>query len=89
MAAGKLIKEMVEPMFKTMLPSALSSLQFTKIDLGPEPIRLSNAVTDKTEVDGIRLNMNLDWASKSDIQLKANMIPGLVRYLLVHSTSAL
>ena len=81
-----MIKEMVEPMFQTMLPSPLSSLQFTKIDLGPEPIRLSNAATDKTEVDGIRLNLNLDWASKSDIQLKAKMIPGLVRcYLDVQS----
>lgn len=74
-----MIKDIVEPMFKTMLPGPLQSLHFTKIDLGPEPMKLSNATVTRTDADGIRLNLNVDWASKSDIELDADMIPGLVR----------
>jgi Ca2+-dependent lipid-binding protein len=77
-AGGKMVKDIVEPMFKTMLPGPLASLHFTKIDLGPVPLRLSNAKTTKTEQDGIKLRMNLDWASKSDIEMDADMMPALV-----------
>lgn len=73
-----MIKDIVEPMFKTMLPGPLQSLHFTKIDLGSVPMKLSNATTTRTDADGVRLNLNVDWASKSDIELDANLIPGLV-----------
>lgn len=73
-----MVKEIVEPMFKTMLPGPLASLHFTKIDLGPVPLRLSNAKTTKTEEDGIKLNMNVDWVSKSDIEMDADLMPALV-----------
>ena len=73
-----MIKEIVEPMFKTMLPGPLATLHFTKIDLGPVPLRLSNAKTTKTEVDGIKLDMNVDWVGKADIGLDANMMPAMV-----------
>lgn len=51
-AGSKMVKDIVEPMFKTMLPGPLASLHFTKIDLGPVPLRLSNAKTTRTEADG-------------------------------------
>lgn len=73
-----MIKEIVEPMFKTMLPGPLATLHFTKIDLGPIPLRLSNVKVTKTELDGIKLDLNLDWKGKADIEMDANMIPALV-----------
>jgi Ca2+-dependent lipid-binding protein len=77
-AGSKMVKEIVEPMFKTMLPGPLATLHFTKIDLGPVPLRLSNAKTTKTEVDGIKLDLNVDWVGKADIEMDADMIPALV-----------
>ena len=77
-AGSKMVKEIVEPMFKTMLPGPLSTLHFTKIDLGPVPLRLSNAKTTKTEADGIKLDLNVDWVGKADIELDADYIPAMV-----------
>lgn len=77
-AVSKMIKEIVEPMFKTMLPGPLKTLHFTKIDLGPVPLRLSNAKTTKTEVDGIQLDLNVDWVGKADIEMDADMMPAMV-----------
>lgn len=71
-------KEIAEPMFKTMLPGPLSSLHFTKIDLGHVPLSLSNVLVTKTETGNIKLDLNVDWAGKCDIQLDGNMIPSLV-----------
>lgn len=42
LAIAKSVKETVEPMFKEMLPGPLSSLHFTKLDLGTVPIRMDN-----------------------------------------------
>lgn len=42
LAIAKSVKETVEPMFKVMLPGPLSSLHFTKLDLGTVPIRMDN-----------------------------------------------
>jgi hypothetical protein len=82
-ATGNLIKEIVEPMFKTMLPGPLKTLHFTKIDLGPVPLQLSNAQTTKTEADGIQLDMNVDWVGKADIEMDADMMPALVSSCLL------
>lgn len=76
-AGSKMVKEIVEPMFKTMLPGPLATLHFTKIDLGPVPLRLSHAKTTKTEVDGIKLDLNVDWVGKADIEMDAKMFPAL------------
>ena len=84
-AGSKMVKEIVEPMFKTMLPGPLKTLHFTKIDLGPVPLRLSNAKTTKTELDGIKLDLNLDWVGKADIEMDADMIPALVSDCLLLS----
>ncbi|KAI9049368.1 hypothetical protein LZ554_006402 [Drepanopeziza brunnea f. sp. 'monogermtubi'] len=76
-AASKMTKEIADPMFKTMLPGPLASLHFTKIDLGHVPFQLSNVLVTKTEADCIKLDMNVDWAGKCDIELDGNMIPSL------------
>ncbi|PVH71857.1 hypothetical protein DL98DRAFT_577124 [Cadophora sp. DSE1049] len=76
-AGSKMLKDIVEPMFASMLPGPLSSLHFTKIDLGHVPLQLSNVLATKTETESIKLDMNVDWAGKCDIQLDGNMIPTL------------
>lgn len=84
-AGSQMVKEMVEPMFKTMLPGPLATLHFTKIDLGPVPLRFSNAKTIKTESDGIQLDLNVDWVGKADIELDADYIPALVSSYILPS----
>ncbi|KAL5315870.1 hypothetical protein ACEPPN_016743 [Leptodophora sp. 'Broadleaf-Isolate-01'] len=76
-AGSKMIKEIAEPMFKSMLPGPLATLHFTKIDLGHVPLSLSNVLVTKTETGNIKLDLNADWAGKCDIQLDGNMIPTL------------
>lgn len=77
-AGSKLIKDIADPMFKTMLPGPLASLHFTKVDLGNIPMVFSNVLVTKIGTDGIKLDLNVDWDGKSDIELKADMIPSLV-----------
>jgi len=73
-------KEIAEPMFKTMLPGPLSSLHFSKVDLGPVPLRFSNVTVQKTEHSGIKLDLDLDWDGKCDIELDGDMIPKIVSF---------
>ena len=74
-AGSQMIKEIAEPMFKTMLPGPLKSLHFTKIDLGSVPLRLNGVLVSKTAHDGIKLDMNVDWDGECDIKLDADMMP--------------
>lgn len=78
-AACRMIKEIVEPMFASMLPGPLATLHFTKLDLGSEPLRLSKVDTHKTEMGGIKLDMDIDWEGKSDIDLDGKMVPKMVK----------
>jgi len=73
-----MIKDIVDPMFKVMLPGPLASLHFTKVDLGPIPIIFSNVRVTKTITDGIKLDLNVDWDGKCDIDLDGDMIPKVV-----------
>ncbi|KAM3083093.1 hypothetical protein ACMFMG_003760 [Clarireedia jacksonii] len=68
-------KDIVEPMFKTMLPGPLATLHFTKIELGATPIVFSNVKVTKTPHDGIKLDLNVDWDGQCDIKLDGNMTP--------------
>ena len=43
-AGSQMIKEIAEPMFKTMLPGPLKTLHFTKIDLGTVPLKLNGVL---------------------------------------------
>lgn len=73
-----MINDIAGPMFKTMLPGPLASLHFTKVDLGSVPMVFSNVRVTKTATDGIKLDLNVDWNGKCDIQLDGDMIPKLV-----------
>ena len=79
-AGSQMIKDIAEPMFKTMLPGPLKSLHFTKIDLGTVPMKLNGVLVTKTDTDGIKLDMNVDWDGECDIKLDADMMPELVPY---------
>jgi hypothetical protein len=78
-AANQMVKDIVDPMFKKMLPGPLATLHFTKVELGPVPMVLSNVKVTKTPHDGIKLDLNLDWHGKCDIELDGDMIPKVVR----------
>lgn len=72
-----MVKEIVEPMFASMLPGPLASLHFTKMDLGPVPLKVSKVNVIRTENGGVSLDMDVSWHSKSDFELDANLVPGL------------
>lgn len=77
-----MIKDIVEPMFKTMLPGPLASLHFTRVDLGNVPFVFSDVRVTKTPLDGIKLDLQLNWAGNCDIELDADMFPKVVSALL-------
>lgn len=79
-AGSKMVKDIVEPMFKTMLPGPLATLHFTKIELGATPIKFSDVKVTKTAHDGIKLDLNVDWDGQCDIELDGNMMPKVVSY---------
>ncbi|KAG8160331.1 hypothetical protein KVR01_009867 [Diaporthe batatas] len=76
-AGGRMVKEIVEPILASTLPGPLSSLRFTKVDLGQEPIRISAVDVHKTQNGGIKLDMDIVWDGKSDIDLEGGLIPKL------------
>ncbi|KAK3312506.1 hypothetical protein B0H66DRAFT_570771 [Apodospora peruviana] len=76
-ATSNMIKQIAEPMFATMLPSPLNTLHFKKIDLGKVPIKFANVIVHKTDMDGIKMDLDVDWDGQCDIELDASMIPKL------------
>ncbi|KAF5982817.1 Extended synaptotagmin-3 [Fusarium coicis] len=77
-AGGKIIKDVVEPMLDQMLPGPLANLRFVKLDFGPTPIKFSNVDVHKTELEGIKLDMDLDWDGQCDFELDASMVPKII-----------
>lgn len=75
-------------MFTTMLPGPLKALHFTKLDLGPVPITFSNVTVSRTEVDGIKIEMNVSWLGKCSVGLKAPLVPDLVCYHVEHTQNS-
>jgi hypothetical protein len=76
-----MVKEVVEPMLATMLPGPLTRLRFSKLDLGNVPLQISKVDVGKTEFNGIKLDLDLDWsAANCDIELSGHMVPTLVRF---------
>lgn len=73
-AGAKITKEVVEPMFEQMLPKPLSSMAFTKIDLGPNPIKFDKIDVHNAKEDVIKLDVDILWDSECDIQLKASIV---------------
>jgi hypothetical protein len=80
-AGGKLIKDIAEPMFGTMLPAPLNTMRFKKIDLGKVPITFANVDIHRTENEGVKLDMDLDWDGTCDIELDAAKFPKIVSRL--------
>lgn len=81
-AAGRMIKEIVEPILASSLPGPLGNFRFTKIELGDVPLRVSAVETHKVDNGGIKLDMDVTWEGMSDIELDGKMLPKLVRSLL-------
>ncbi|KAF5000450.1 hypothetical protein FGRMN_1781 [Fusarium graminum] len=77
-AGGKIVKDVVEPMLEAMLPAPLSNLKFVKIELGPTPIKFSNVDVHRTELEGIKLDMDLDWDGHCDFELDGKMVPKII-----------
>lgn len=73
-----MIKEIVEPMFSSMLPGPLAGLRFSKIDLGTVPLVIAGVDVHKTDNGGIKLDMDVVWEGKSDIELDGKMLPKMV-----------
>ena len=80
-------KEIVEPILASTLPGPLKNLRFTKLDFGNVPLRVGAVDVHKTTTGGIKLDMNITWESKSDIELDGSMVPKIVSYLhLIYGT---
>lgn len=76
-AGSKMIKDIVEPLFKELLPGPLKSLHFTRINLGKTPIKFDNIDVHSRTENSIRLNVDISWNGDSDIDLKASIIGSL------------
>ncbi|KAF9734873.1 hypothetical protein PMIN02_001869 [Paraphaeosphaeria minitans] len=74
-AGCKMVKDIVEPILASTLPGPLKNLKFVKIDLGDVPMHLSEVDTHKTSAGGIQLEMDVNWDSKSDIELDGSTVP--------------
>ena len=74
-----MVKDIVEPIFASTLPGPLSTLRFSKVDLGHIPIRVSEVDVHKVDNGGIKLDMDVIWEGRSDIELEGKLIPKLVR----------
>ncbi|KAL2264066.1 hypothetical protein VTK26DRAFT_2852 [Humicola hyalothermophila] len=74
-AGARMIKDIVEPIFAKTLPAPLNTLVFEKVDLGSMPMHFSKVDVHKTENEGIKLDLDLDWDGECDIELNASMIP--------------
>ncbi|KAK4118334.1 hypothetical protein N657DRAFT_667216 [Parathielavia appendiculata] len=74
-AGAQMIRDIAQPMFATTMPAPLNTLVFEKIDLGEVPIHFSKVDVHKTESAGIKLDLDLDWDGKCDIELNASMMP--------------
>lgn len=72
-----MIKDIVEPILASTLPGPLGNLRFVKIELGDVPMRFSAVDVHKT-TGGIKLDMDVTWESKSDIELDGSMVPKIV-----------
>jgi Ca2+-dependent lipid-binding protein len=73
-AGSAMIKDIVEPIFKEVLPGPLSTTRFTKIDLGKVPIKFDNIVVHDIKDGAVQFDVDLHWVTDCDIQLKADYV---------------
>ncbi|EMR68199.1 hypothetical protein MGN70_001665 [Eutypa lata] len=77
-AGCRMVKEIVEPIFASTLPGPLATLRFIKVDLGHVPMRVSEVDVHKVDNGGIKLDMNVTWEGRSDIDLDGKMVPKMM-----------
>jgi hypothetical protein len=75
-----MIPGIANPIIKSLPLAPLRELKFSKLDLGPVPIHISNVDVHQTENNGVKLDVDLDWDGKCDIELEGGLIPKLVSY---------
>jgi len=75
-AAEVIIKETVEPALAEGLPTPFKGMKFSKISLGSSPPNFDNIdVFTKTEVDSIKLNIDLAWIAEDfEIELETGIV---------------
>lgn len=84
-AAEKIIRETVEPLFAELLPGPLKTLRFTKLNLGAAPPTFDNVDVHSRRAGFLRLNLDVAWDGAADIELKADHVPALgVRRVTLH-----
>ncbi|KAL3941071.1 MAG: hypothetical protein SGARI_000716, partial [Bacillariaceae sp.] len=77
-AGSQMMKDIMEPMFAETLPSMLSSLKFTTLDLGNVPIVSDNILVHElqrhpdTGMEYIQWDWDVSWNSSSNIQLSTS-----------------
>ena len=71
-AGGQMVQETMEPMFKDMMPGPLSTLHFTKCDMGKVPIRLDNVVVHEIKDGAVQFDVDVVWDGDCEISLKTN-----------------
>lgn len=69
-----MVRETIEPLFAEMLPCPLSSMVFSKIDLGPNPIKFDNIDVHKHEhKNEMKLDIDINWDADCDIQVRSKI----------------
>ena len=70
------VQAAVEPTFQKTLPGPLSTLRFTRLDLGRVPLRLDNIVVHEKTSDSSRVQFDMDilWDGDCQIELKADYV---------------
>ncbi|EEH57288.1 uncharacterized protein MICPUCDRAFT_17419, partial [Micromonas pusilla CCMP1545] len=70
-AASQCIRDSVEPMLRTMMPSFVNWIGFEKITLGPTPLVVGGAKTHGSNSEDAMLELEIAWTSGVDVILSA------------------
>jgi len=77
-AIAALTKEIVEPLFAEALPGPLKTLHFSKLDFGNVPPKLDKVDVHTLSDDKFtKLDLDVTWEGKCDIDLEADVCPGI------------
>jgi len=74
-AGAQILKDVVEPILASTLPGPLANLRFVKLDFGNIPIQFDHVDVHKTTNQGIKLDMDVNWAGVCDIELDGSSVP--------------
>jgi hypothetical protein len=73
MAQKLLLQEMMNPLFESMKPPAIGTLEFAKLQFGDAPIRVEAVRMDRQRRDGVYLEMDVRWAGEPEVKLKVGL----------------